>query len=79
MKTKKEILEFLQQSDDRYNNYAQQLLENWTSFNSEIFTPKRYAEYLIYRADRYDKLGMKRFAKKFREIATKILQSNQSK
>lgn len=79
MKTKKEILEFLQQSEDRYSNYAQFLLENWTPFTSEIFTPKRYADNLINKANRYEKQGMPRFANKFREIASQILQSNQSK
>lgn len=79
MKTKKEILEFLQESEDRYSNYAQFLLENWTSFNSEIFTPKRFAENLIHKAKRYKKQGMPMFANKFREIASQILQSNQTK
>jgi len=79
LNTKKEILDFLQ-NDDKFSNLdALHLLENWTSFISERFTPKRYSGYLLWRSKRYAKLGMEEDTKQLVEIAKHILQSTKSK
>ena len=73
LNTKKEILEFLK-NDDKFSNLdALHLLKNWISSIHGRFTPKRYADYLLWTSKRYAKLGMEQDSKELIEIATQIL------
>ena len=70
---KKQILDLLYKSDDSASTEMERLLNNWSSFNSERFTPTRFAEYLINKSKRFAELDMKSASKRFAETAIQIL------
>ncbi len=73
LKSKKQILDLLYTKDDSASAEMERLLNNWTSFNQEKFTPERFAKYLLRKSERFKKLDMVFASKRFAETAKQIL------
>jgi hypothetical protein len=71
-KTKKQIIEFLENQNNSFSYEIISIINNWKSFNDEKFTPNRLAERLSERGKNFSKLGMRDKAKFFHHISIQI-------